>query len=247
MKIVDVKGICLNEINYSDSSKILHVLTEEYGLVSIISKGCRNLKSKLRGASRKLIYGVYHFYYKEKGLSTLISIDVISFYSKTTMDLNRIVSASFLLDLTNQVVKQSEAKGILTVLLAALDKIEEGFQPEVITNIVQLKYLDYLGVQPTLDCCSICGKTTNIVSASPTAGGLVCSSCYQQDGFYSEDAIKHLRMYYYVDLKKISKIDVKEEVTKEINRFLDDYYDRYTGVYLKSKNIYQNIKKIEKM
>ena len=54
MKIVDVKGIILNEVNYSDSSKILNVLTEEYGLISILSKGCRNLKSKLRGTSMEL-------------------------------------------------------------------------------------------------------------------------------------------------------------------------------------------------
>ena len=56
MKIVDTKGIILKEVNYSDSSKILKVLTEEYGLISILSKGCRNLKSKLRGVSRKLLY-----------------------------------------------------------------------------------------------------------------------------------------------------------------------------------------------
>ena len=53
MKIVDVKGIILSEVNYSDSSKILNVLTEEYGLIIILSKGCRNLKSKLRGTSEK--------------------------------------------------------------------------------------------------------------------------------------------------------------------------------------------------
>ena len=68
MKIVDVKGLVLSETNYSDSSKILNVLTKEYGCIGILSKGCRNLKSKLRGASRKLLYGTFHFYYKEKGL-----------------------------------------------------------------------------------------------------------------------------------------------------------------------------------
>ena len=77
MKIVDTKGIILKEVNYSDSSKILKVLTEEYGLISILSKGCRNLKSKLRGVSRKLIYGKFNVYYKEQGVSTLISIDII--------------------------------------------------------------------------------------------------------------------------------------------------------------------------
>ena len=142
MKIVDVKGLVLNETNYSDSSKILNVLTSEYGLIGILSKGCRNLKSKLRGTSRKLVYGTFHFYYKENGLSILISIDVISDYPKTIMDLERVVYASYMLDLTRQVVKQSNDKSILTLLCSALEKLENGLNPAVVTNILEIKYLD---------------------------------------------------------------------------------------------------------
>ena len=241
MKIVDVKGLVLNETNYSDSSKILNVLTSEYGLIGIISKGCRNLKSKLRGASRKLVYGTFHFYYKENGLSTLISIDVISDYPKTIMNLENVVYASYLLDLTRQVVKQSKDKAILALLISALEKIESGLNPSVVTNILELKYLDFLGVSPVVTGCAVCGKTTNIVSLSPTAGGFICKDCYQNEGYYSDKAIKLLQMYYYVDLEKITKIDVNPKVNEEINKFLEDYYDRYTGIYLNSKKMLKNV------
>lgn len=245
MKIVDVKGLVLNETNYSDSSKILNVLTSEYGLVGIISKGCRNLKSKLRGSSRKLVYGTFHFYYKENALSTLISIDVISDYPKTVMNLENVVYTSYLLDLTRQVVKQSKDKDILTLIIAALDKIEDGLNPAVITNILELKYLDFLGVSPIVTGCAVCGKTTNIVSLSPTAGGFICKDCYQNEGYYSDKAIKLLQMYYYVDLEKITKIDVNPKVNEEINKFLEDYYDRYTGIYLNSKKMLKNVLKLK--
>ena len=245
MKIVDVKGLVLNETNYSDSSKILNVLTSEYGLVGIISKGCRNLKSKLRGSSRKLVYGTFHFYYKENALSTLISIDVISDYPKTVMNLENVVYASYLLDLTRQVVKQSKDKDILTLIVSALDKIEGGLNPAVITNILELKYLDFLGVSPIVTGCAVCGKTTNIVSLSPTAGGFICKDCYQNEGYYSDKAIKLLQMYYYVDLEKITKIDVNPKVNEEINKFLEDYYDRYTGIYLNSKKMLKNVLKLK--
>ena len=245
MKIVDVKGLVLNETNYSDSSKILNVLTSEYGLIGIISKGCRNLKSKLRGSSRKLVYGTFHFYYKENGLSTLISIDVINDYPKTIMNLERVVYASYLLDLTRQVVKQSKDEAILTLLISALDKIENGLSPAVVTNILELKYLDFLGVSPVVTGCAVCGKTTNIVSLSPTAGGFICKDCYQNEGYYSDKAIKLLQMYYYVDLEKITKIDVNPKVNMEINKFLEDYYDRYTGIYLNSKKMLKNVIELE--
>ena len=245
MKIVDVKGLVLNETNYSDSSKILNVLTSEYGLIGIISKGCRNLKSKLRGASRKLVYGTFHFYYKENGLSTLISIDVISDYPKTIMNLENVVYASYLLDLTRQVVKQSKDSSILSLIVSALEKIESGLNPSVVTNILELKYLDFLGVSPIVTGCAVCGKTTNIVSLSPTAGGFICKDCYQNEGYYSDKAIKLLQMYYYVDLEKITKIDVNPKVNEEINKFLEDYYDRYTGIYLNSKKMLKNVIKLK--
>lgn len=245
MKIVDVKGLVLNETNYSDSSKILNVLTSEYGLIGIISKGCRNLKSKLRGASRKLVYGTFHFYYKENGLSTLISIDVISDYPKTIMNLENVVYASYLLDLTRQVVKQSKDSNILSLIVSALEKIESGLNPSVVTNILELKYLDFLGVSPIVTGCAVCGKTTNIVSLSPTAGGFICKDCYQNEGYYSDKAIKLLQMYYYVDLEKITKIDVNPKVNEEINKFLEDYYDRYTGIYLNSKKMLKNVIKLK--
>ena len=241
MKIVDVKGLVLNETNYSDSSKILNVLTSEYGLIGIISKGCRSLKSKLRGSSRKLIYGTFHFYYKENGLSTLISIDVISDYPKTIMDLEKVVYASYMLDLTRQVVKQSKDSNILTLLVSGLEKLENGLNPAVITNILELKYLDFLGVSPIVTGCAVCGSTTNIVSLSPTSGGFICKDCYQNEGYYSDKAIKLLQMYYYVDLEKITKIDVNNKVNMEINKFLEDYYDRYTGIYLNSKKMLKNV------
>ena len=56
MKIEEVEGIVLGETNYSKSSKILNILTKEYGLIGVMSKGSRNLKSKFLSVIIKIIY-----------------------------------------------------------------------------------------------------------------------------------------------------------------------------------------------
>lgn len=244
MTIESFEGIVLSETNYSESSKILNVLTEKYGLIGIISKGCRNIKSKLRGVSRKLVYGTFNVYYKEKGLSTLISVDVINSFSKIIMDLEKISYASLIIDLTNQVAKQNDSNEIFYLLKNTLIKIEDGLDPLVLTNILELKLLDYLGISPNVDSCSICGSTKQIVTLSSEQGGYICKNCYQNEPLVSEKTIKMIRMYYYVDISSITKLDVSHEVTKEINRFLDDYYDRFTGLYIKSKDF---IKKVNQL
>lgn len=244
MTIESVKGIVLSETNYSESSKILNVITEKYGLIGILSKGCRNMKSKLRGVSRKLIYGTFHIYYKENGLSTLIGVDVMNSFSKTIMDLERISYASFMLDLTYQVIKQNDSEEIFYLLRDVLIKLEEGLSPLPLTNILELKLLAYLGVSPSIDACALCGSTKQIVTLSSSSGGYICRECYQNEPLVSEKTIKMIRMLYYVDPSSITKLEVSKEVTKEINEFLDDYYDRFTGLYIKSKDF---IKKVNQL
>ncbi len=241
MKIDSFEGIILTETNYSESSKILNVLTNDRGVIGVMSKGCRNVKSKLRGVSRKLVYGTFHVYYKENGLSTLIGVDLINSFSKTMMDLERISFASYLLDLSYQVVKQNDDEGIFELLRDTLLKIEEGLNPLVLSNILELKLLDYLGVRPSIDACSICGSDKAIVTLSADSGGYVCKNCFSNEGYVSEKTIKMIRLYYYVDIKNISKLDVSDEVSREINQFLDMYYDRYTGLYLKSKEFIRKL------
>ena len=246
MKIESIVGITLTETNYSETSKILNVLTKEHGLIGIISKGCRNPKNKLHGVSRKLIYGTFHIYYKENGLSTLIGVDIINSFSKTIMDLEKVSYASYIIDLCNQVVKQNDDEEILDLTISTLEKIDEGLNPIALTNILELKLLDFLGVRPNIDNCSYCGSDKAIVTLSSDAGGYICSDCYNNEPLVSDKTIKMIRMYYYVDIKNITKLDVSSEVTNEINTFLDDYYDRYTGLYMKSKDFIKKVNQINK-
>lgn len=245
MKIESVEGIVLSEVNYSESSKILNVLTKDFGLIGIMSKGCRNVKSKLRGVSRKLIYGTFNIYYKESGVSTLISVDLINSFSKTMMDLSKISYSSFILDLVLQVVRQNNDNNIFELLKNSLIKIEDGIDPLVITNIIELKLLEYLGVKPNLDSCSLCGSTKNIVSLSGTDHGFVCGACYTNQRVTNTDTIKMIRLYDLVDISTINKIEVDKNVLNEINTFIDEYYEKYTGLYIKSKEFIKQVNRLD--
>lgn len=239
--IQKIEGIIINTHEYSESSKILNILTKEHGIIGVIAKGCRSIKSELRIVSEKLIYGSFNLYYKEDKLSTLISVDVINNFQEIRKDIIKISYATFLLELAEQVFKQNQHPDVYDLLINSLTKIDEGFDPMVITNIVELKYLDYLGVAPVLDNCAHCGSKNSIVSLSVIKGGYVCQQCRTTEPLLSEKSIKMIRMFYYVNIPKISKIDISEQVKKEINHFLDQYYSEYTGFYLKSKEFLNNL------
>ena len=243
MQNIKVKGIIINDINYSESSKILHILTEDYGTLGVISKGCRNLKSKLRSTSIKFTYGYFYISYKENSLSTLLEVDVLNEFKNIKTNLTKIGYSSYLMDFAGQVIKESNSPDIFRILEAALLKIEDGLSPDIITNIVELKYLSFLGVMPVLDRCSKCGETKNIITINSDAGGLLCENCYQNEYIVDEKTIKLFRMFSIVDINKIKEFNINERNKQEINNFLENYYLRYTGLYLKSKNFLTQINK----
>ena len=242
--IKKIEGIILSEVDYKESSKIINVLTKEYGIIGFIAKGTKKVNSPLTAVTSKLTYGYFHVKYKENGLSTLMEVDVIDRFKNIKKDISMMSYSLYLLELSDRVYKHSENNTIYDELIASLKKIDEGYDYQVITNIFELKMLDYLGIRPVVDECVNCGSKHDIVTISSYKGGYLCKNCARGEVIVNIKTIKLLRMFYYVDINKISKLEVSDSIKKELSRFIYDYYDRYSGIYLKSRDFLQGLERI---
>ena len=235
MQLKKITGIVISETNYSESSKILNIYTKENGIIGVISKGCRRLKSPLRSVSAKLTYGEFIINYKEGSLSTLTGVDVINYFKDIHNDIILTSYAMYILELSSAVAKQNDDSEIFDLLISCLTKIDEGLSPKTIALILETQYLKYLGIDLEIDKCCVCGNTSDIVTLDVDKGGYICKNCYTNEVIVEQKTVKLLRMFYYVDINKISKIDVSDRSVKELDKFLEEYYDKYSGIYLKSK------------
>ena len=252
MKNVKARGIVVGETLYGDNSKILKVFTRDYGIISIMSKGCKKPKSPLHEASNKLVLADFNISYKEDGISTLISADIVNLFKNIVMDymdIDKKMYSFYIVDLVLQVINHMKIDNdhddsIYDMLISSLTKIDEELPPNIIYDIVRLKMLDYLGVKPSLDGCNNCGST-NVITFDSHSYGYICNSCYTNEKIYSEDSIKNLRMLYIVDIDRIKKLDVPVSVIEDIEEFLDDYYIENTGIYLKSNKNREILNKLK--
>lgn len=235
----EIEGIIIKEIPYGETSKIIHVYTID-GVISIMCKGAKSIKSPFRATTLKFTYGKFYIYYKENKLSTLHSIDIIHSLSKIKNDITLLSYLNYITELTTQVLKQT-TNNLYTDYIETILKIDKGLDPLVLTNILEIKYLDYLGVGLNLDSCVSCGTKADIITIDGDRGGYICTKCYQNEIIVDKKTIQMLRMYYYVDIKSISKLKISDKVKNEINYFLNTYYDRYTGLYLKSKDFLKKL------
>jgi len=242
--IKKIEGIIVSEVDYKESSKIINILTKENGLIGVIAKGAKKLKSSLSNVSSKLTYGYFHLNWYDNRMPTLIEVDVINRFKNIKTDITKSSYSLFLLELSHQVYKHENNNNIYNLLISSLIKIDNNFDPCVITNILELKLLEYLGIKPIIDKCVICESTKDIVTISSYKGGYICKNCLNNDNIVTTKTIKLIRMFYYVDISKISKIDLSETIKQEINNFIDDYYERYSGLYLKSKTFLKELMKV---
>ena len=239
-----IEGIIVSEVDYKESSKIINIFSPTDGVIGVLARGTKKIKSNLSGVTSKLTYGYFHIDYRENKLSTLMEVDIIDGFKKIRRNIDMISYASYLLELSSMAYRHDSNINIYYLLIASLKKIEDGFDYEVITNILELKLLEYLGIKPVIDKCVTCGNKTDIVTISSYRGGYLCKDCVHDEVIVNIKTIKLLRMFYYVDINKITKLEISDNIKKEINRFIDDYYDRYSGLYLKSKTFLKKIKNI---
>lgn len=242
IKLIEkVEGIIISETPYGETSKIINILTKEYGIIGVMAKGAKSMKSKLRAATDRFTYGYFHIYYKPDKLSTLITVDVINSFKQIRSDITLISYLNFIVELTHQVYKQNSDPKLYQLCIQAILKINDGLNPLIITNIIELKYLAYLGVGLNLNACSLCGSKEKIITLSADSGGYICQDCLTDEPIVDIKTIKMLRMYDLVEISSISKIDISNQVQNEINIFINKYYERYTGLYLKSKKFLDSL------
>ena len=105
--IREFEGIILSETPYSESSKIINILTSDNGLIGVIAKGAKKIKSKLRSVTERYTIAKFNVYYHEGKLSTLISADPIYLLNNIRTDIVKIGYLTYISELAYQTAAEA--------------------------------------------------------------------------------------------------------------------------------------------
>ena len=226
-----IEGIVLNETNYRETSKILNILTPKYGYISVLSRGSRTIKSKLRGVSMKFINAECTINYKKNSIISLTEGNLLNSFSNIMKDYNKMFYANLIINLVKSILKENNDTNIYLILKQSLIKINDGFEPSLIYNILALKLLDYLGVRPDFSSCINCGSQ-DILTFDLSIPGSICKNCYNNTYLFNKNTLKILKLFQNVDIEKIDKLNIKNpKILEELDFFTKEYYESFTGIY----------------
>lgn len=186
MPIVSTRSVILQTYRYSDTSKILRLMTREHGPRSAIAKGALRPKSKFGGVLEPFAEGEATFYLKDdRDLHTMSEFELIRDRQRLGVDLPRFAGASLACELVMRLAPAERDDRLYRALVNALDALMEASEARVeavalsaVWGVVRL-----LGFTPELAACVECGRIPEEGARfDHAAGGLVCGGCTPGDG-----------------------------------------------------------------
>lgn len=173
------KALVLREIKYKEADKILTVLTENEGKLSLSARGVMRQKSKLAAGSQLFTFSDMTLY-ENKGKWYLKETQTIEQFLGLRDDIENIALAAYFAELLEAVCDEDSPDGqILSLGLNSLFALSNKlYEPEHIKASFELRLMCLSGYEPAVLHCPVCGNV-NIEQPvfSTVEGTVMCSSC----------------------------------------------------------------------
>jgi len=242
------EGIILRTTDYGETNKIVTLFTREWGKIGVMARGAKKPKSRLAAITQPFTYGSF-LVQKGNGLGNLQQGEIITPLRSIREDIFLTAYACYMIELTDRSIDEKKSNPFLFELLfQSLNYLNEGYDPEILKNIFEMKMLNTLGHYPVLNQCVICGRNEGQFSFSIKEGGIICHLCLNKDPYHiklSSATVKLLRIFYFFDLNRLGNISVKPETKAELKKVIDGYYDEYSGLYLKTKKFIDQLDQLK--
>ncbi|MFP4622765.1 MAG: DNA repair protein RecO [Gemmatimonadota bacterium] len=182
MPLVTLDAVVLQAFPYSETSKILRLLTAPHGVQSVIARGARRAKSRYGGVLEPFTDGVATFYLKEnRDLHTLREFELRRPRQALGRDLVRFGAASLLAEIVLRTGSGQESPEVFHAVRSALADLEAAPAPqlEAVALAHSWALITTLGFGPALDHCVHCGGPLPEADLffDYGAGGSLCGAC----------------------------------------------------------------------
>ena len=242
------EGIVLRTTDYGETNKIVTLYTREWGKIGVMARGAKKPKSRLSAITQPFTYGFF-LLQNGRGLGNMQQGEIITPLRAIKEDIFLTAYASYVVELTDKSTDEKKTNPfIFELLYQTLTYLNEGYDPEILKNIYEMKMLPVLGLYPILNQCAICGDKEGQFSFSIREGGIICHRCLTKDPYHlkvSSATIKLLRIFYFFDLNRLGNISVKVETKAELKKVIDTYYNEYSGLYLKTKKFIEQLDQLK--
>ena len=184
--LITVNGLVIRSYPSGNHDRVIHILTEDRGRISVMVKGGSSPKTSAAQACTQLFtYGNYELYDGKGGdLYWFRGGSVISSFFDLTADLSGTALAAYLCDVASELTVEDmqdaeDSRELLRMLLNSLHVMLHGLKPlPLVKAVFELRAAAIMGYMPDLTGCDMCGEVypENAYLDIPD-GRIVCADC----------------------------------------------------------------------
>ncbi len=235
MGIVRTEGIITKEVKYGETSRIVTVITKDFGKISAIANNVRTGKSHLLSGLNLFVYSEMVLY-EGKGKNALYrinEINVIESFEGLRESIDKMAYASYFAEVTNKTVTENNPDTELLRLflntLYMVDNLSADF--ELIKAAFEINVAKICGYAPRLFPCGKCGSEEDVVHLDPIGGTGCCHRCgiLLKTSYPMNGTVRNLWDYI---LNSGLKQAVSVKADKEVIKYLGSITERYLSVQL---------------
>lgn len=230
MSYVKTKGMVVREVKVGDYDKILTVVTEDLGKISVSARGVRRSGNRYSAGTQIFSYCDWVLY-KGRNTYTLNSCDIIDPFYEIREDMTLLAYAAHMLQLIQDTTFENQpSKNQLMVLIYALKALlQKNRTPSLIIRVFALKIAQLSGFEPYVSGCCMC-KTKEIddIHFSFEHCGFVCEECVRELDDVIQIKKGTAKAIIYVlcaDPQKAFEFELSPDVLKNFADVVDRYVD----------------------
>lgn len=244
-QLEEVEGIVLYHRRHRERDFLVKIFTKRFGKVMFFVRGSKKQQSELIQAIQPFVRATFIADIREGGLSFMRGSKDLETYRELQVDIFKNAYATYICALADAALEDRVPHmDMYRQIEQSLHLLNEGYDPEVIMNIIETKFLRNFGVSPNFISCGVCGKSEGIFDFSDKYHGIICSEHFFEDPrrmHVNPRAMHLVRLYSVLNLAKIGDISIKPETQQEIKRLIEHIYEQSVGLKLKSKKFIDNL------
>ncbi len=239
-------------MDYGEADRIVTFYTSGFGKLRGIAKGAR--RSRKRFANALEPFSCSRLLFSRRGADSLALIegsDVTCHFSTIRTDLEKTMTASCLIDLTDQFTQEDKKnEPLFRLLYDFLQLLEAGSEAESLLRFFEIRLLKLSGYDPVLDHCLACKTLVRQETSyrfNAADGGLLCGDCRPEtpDAIpVSLGTIRTLMLGRELPVNRLGRLLLSVQAAEESRRLLGHFIQHLLGRELKSVHVLNDIRRL---
>lgn len=239
------RGLVLREVRYKEADRILTVLTEDRGKLTVKARGALRKGSRLGAASQALCFSEFTLF-GNRGRWTADEGSSVEQFLGLREDIAKLALGMYFAELLDTVCAEEVPDGsALRLGLNALYALSRNlYAPEHIKSVFELRLMCLEGFRPEADVCGVCGRAEPEGAVFlPDEGMVCCRECAVGAALpLNPEALAAVRHIVNAPAKKEFSFSVPEASEELLARACEAYVRRQLDRGFASLDYWKNVK-----